>query len=230
MATDLHTFLFADLAGYTALTEVHGDDAAADIALDFCAELNRVLPDRAEDIKMLGDACLVRADAASGAVELGVALTGDVGARHGFPDVRVGLHTGGAVRRGDDWFGSAVNIAARIVAIAGPGDVLLTEAARQAAGDPPGVEFADLGLHELRHIPRPLRVFQVRRRGDREQWAVDPVCKMRVDLERRAATVTHDRVEYSFCSAGCAELFRAAPSRYVAATADRPRLGSAYFS
>lgn len=225
MGTDTsHTFLFADLAGYTALTEVHGDEAAADIALDFCAELNRVLPEGAEDIKMLGDACLVRADHAARAVELGVALVEGVGARHGFPDVRVGLHTGGAVRRGDDWFGSAVNIAARVVALAGPGDVLLTQAAREAAGGLPDVEFDDRGVHELRHLPRPLRVFGVRRSAEREsdRWAVDPVCRMRVDPAHRAATLRQAGVEYSFCSAGCAEEFMTAPARYGAAPAARP--------
>ena len=223
MGTDLHTFLFADLAGYTALTEVHGDEAAAEIALDFCAELNRLLPDGAEDIKMLGDACLVRADDAADAVAVGVALVGDVGARHGFPDVRVGLHTGGAVRRGDDWFGSGVNIAARIVALAGPGEVLLTQAARDAGGDPPGIEFADRGLYELRHIMRPLRVYKARRSGTAAAvtWLVDPVCHMRVDLARRGATVLHDDAEYSFCSPACAEKFKTAPARYIAAAAAR---------
>lgn len=225
MGTDApHTFLFADLAGYTALTEVHGDEAAADIALDFCGELNRLLPEGAEDIKMLGDACLVRADNAASAVELGVALVGDVGARHGFPDVRVGLHTGGAVRRGDDWFGSAVNIAARIVALAGPGQVLVTEAAREAAGEPRGVEFEDRGVHELRHIARPLRVFDARRSGsgERQRSVVDPVCRMHVDIVHRAASATHEGVEYSFCSARCAEQFWTAPARYVSAVAARP--------
>lgn len=75
---------------------MHGDNIAADTALAFCAQLNRLLPDGAEDIKMLGDACLVRADQAAHAVWLGSALVGWAEARHGIPGVRIGLHTGSA--------------------------------------------------------------------------------------------------------------------------------------
>lgn len=217
MAGRAHTFLFADLAGFTALTEAHGDERAADLALGFCAELNRHLPEGAEDLKMLGDACLVRADGAADGVALGIDLAEQIGARHGFPRVRVGMHTGTAARRGDDWFGSAVNLAARVAERAGPGEVLLTGATRKAAGELAGVAFTDRGEHELRHVSRPVHLFAAERPGTATggRWAVDPVCRMRVDVERRASAFVHGGVEYSFCSAECAAAFAQAPERYA---------------
>lgn len=218
MSAEEHTFVFADLAGFTALTEAHGDEHAADIALDFCAELNRLLPDDAEDLKMLGDACLLRVGDAAQAVRLGVRLTGALAPRHGFPDVRVGMHTGPAVRRGSDWFGSAVNTVARVAELAGPGDVLLTSATRAAAGSMPAVGLEDCGAQELRHIGEPVHVYRARSTAAAdhdERWVVDPVCRMRLDAEHAATSRTEDGTEYFFCSSLCAGRFVRSPERYL---------------
>ena len=161
---DEHTFLFADLAGFTALTEAHGDERAADIALEFCDSVNRLMPDDAEDLKMLGDACLLRIGRADDAVRLGLSLTARVAPRHGFPDVRVGMHTGSAVRRGSDWFGGTLNIAARVAELAGPSEVLLTSATLESAKSPGGIAFEDDGLHELRHVSSPVHLYRARTR------------------------------------------------------------------
>ena len=221
-----HTFVFADLAGFTALTEAHGDERAADIALEFCSELNQRLPDDAEDLKMLGDACLLRVGEASEAVELGLRLTGELARRHGFPDVRVGMHTGRAARRGADWFGSTINIAARVSQIAGPCDVLLTAATLEAARAPDGVVFEDCGTHELRHVTAPVCLYRARAQAidvRDEGWAIDPVCHMRVEIERAATSVEHDGIEFFFCSAACAGRFVRSPDRYARDAARRPR-------
>ena len=217
MTDEQHTFVFADLAGYTALTEAHGDELAAEIALEFCSAVNRHLPDEAEDIKMLGDACLLRIGEASEAVALGLQLTGEFANRHGFPDVRVGMHTGAAVRRGSDWFGSTVNVAARVAAIAGPGDVLLSSATWKAAAVCAGVIFEDRGTHELRHVSKPMHIYRARlesTHGGIERWAVDPVCHMRIETGRAAATIDHDGIRYLFCSDECAARFALSPSAY----------------
>ena len=211
-----HTFVFADLAGFTAVAEAHGDDRAADIAMEFCREINELLPDDAEDLKMLGDACLLRVGAAADAVGLGQQLTGELALRHGFPDVRVGMHTGNAVQRGDDWFGLTINIAARVAALAGPCDVLLTAATRAASDAPAGVLFEDLGEHELRHVIEPVRLFRVSAEptGQNERWVFDPVCQMRLDSQRAISSVVHDGTEVFFCSPSCAARFARSPERY----------------
>lgn len=218
MSRDEHTFVFADLAGFTALTEAHGDERAADIALEFCAEINRRLPEDADDLKMLGDACLLRVGDAAEAVELGLKLADELGGRHGLPDVRVAMHTGPAARRGDDWFGSTINIAARVAALAGPCDVLLTDATREAAGAVGGVVFEDRGLQELRHVAVPIQVFRARRANAAEandRWVVDPVCGMRLDVEQAAMSIDHDGAARFFCSAQCAGRFVRSPDRYL---------------
>lgn len=168
MSTAQHTFVFADLAGFTSLTEVLGDEHAADVALGFCGALNRVLPGDSEDLKMLGDACLLRVGSAADAVALGLRLTSEIAPRQGLPDVRVGMNTGSAVHRGGDWFGATLNIAARVAELAGPGDVLITAATRDAAGNPSGVVFEDRGTHALRHVTEPVQLYHAQPGGHAE--------------------------------------------------------------
>ena len=64
----LHTFLFADLAGFTALTEAHGDEHAADLVAEFCSRVRALLPEHdAEEVKAIGDALMLRTgDATAG--------------------------------------------------------------------------------------------------------------------------------------------------------------------
>jgi class 3 adenylate cyclase len=87
------TFLFADLAGYTALTEAHGDEFAAEAAANFFAAVRRLLPTYdAQEVKCIGDAVMLRVPEPGMAVELAVRLIREVGGRHGVLAVRVG-HT-----------------------------------------------------------------------------------------------------------------------------------------
>lgn len=136
------TFLFADLAGFTALTEAHGDEQAADTATEFCAAVRAMLEEfEAQELKSIGDAVLIRAPHPGEAVELGLRIVEEIGSRPGAPVIPVGMHTGTAVERSGDWFGAAVNVAARVAAIAGGGEVLLTDSTREAAGALGGVSL-----------------------------------------------------------------------------------------
>ena len=61
-----HTFLFADISGFTALTEAHGDEEAADLAGQFFADVRVLLGEHgAEEVKTLGDAVMIRCDSAA---------------------------------------------------------------------------------------------------------------------------------------------------------------------
>jgi class 3 adenylate cyclase len=130
------TFLFADIAGYTALTEAHGDEDAAELAHTFCRAVGEIASaEEGELVKTIGDAVMVRHTDPARAVALGLRAAGEVLAGHGFPTVRVGMHHGPALESEGDWFGSTVNLAARVAALAAGGEVLLTEAVREAAGE-----------------------------------------------------------------------------------------------
>jgi adenylate cyclase len=212
------TFVFADIAGYTALTEAHGDVDAADIAAGFCREMSEVARARGgELIKTIGDAVMLRHADPSDAVRLGMTAAHDVIAGHGFPAVRVGMHHGPALAREGDWFGSTVNLAARVAALAGGGEVLVTDAVREGAGEVEGVEFLSKGEHRMRNVPSPVPVFAaVRDQAVDVVHHLDPVCRMLVAEGREAGTCRHGDELFHFCSLGCAREFLRDPAAYTA--------------
>lgn len=153
----VHTFLFTDLVGYTALTEADGDDRAAEVALAFHEHVRGLLAAHgAEEIKTLGDGLMLRADDPARGVRLAVRIVDGLAATPGFPAVRVGVHTGPAVTRAGDWFGGTVNVASRLCTAAGGGEVLISAATAQAAGALAGIELGAQRRHWLRNITRPV--------------------------------------------------------------------------
>lgn len=218
-----HTFLFADLAGFTALTEAHGDEEAADLAGEFVDAIRAVLPEYGgEEVKCIGDAVMVHCRDAGQAVRLGVRAANELGARPGFPSVRVGINTGPAVERRGDWFGSTVNVAARVSGAAAGGEVLLTEATRLAAGSLVGVHLQPRGRRLLKNLAEPVQLHAAMAEAERSAagMPIDPVCRMAVDPDHSAGRLRHAGTEYFFCSLACASAFANDPGRYAGG---RPR-------
>lgn len=213
-----HTFLFADLAGFTALTEVHGDERAADFAGEFAAAVRSLLAEHgAEEIKSIGDALMVHCHEAAAALQLGLRVVHGVGSQDRFPIVRVGMHTGPAVARAGDWFGATVNTAARVSGMASGGEVLLTEATATAAGSVEGIEVRPRGREQLRNVAEPVLLYVAAYAGERSALGlpVDPVCRMAVDPANAVGALRYEGVELHFCSLECVRCFAAEPGRYA---------------
>ncbi len=216
--SDEATFMFADLAGFTAMTEAHGDEPAADLAEEFCRLVRGLLPTYgAEEIKVIGDAIMLRVPDAGGAVRLGLQIVCDVGVRHGAPAVRVGMHTGPAVQRSGDWYGATVNVAARVAGVAGGGEVLLTGKTRDEAGSLAGVVFTARGSQRFKNVGEPIAIHAAASDdpSSTREWPIDPVCRMAVDPSRCAGVLTHGERQYSFCSMTCIRAFAETPVRYT---------------
>jgi len=212
------TFVFADIAGYTALTEAHGDADAAELAATFCREISEVA--RACDgqvIKTIGDAVMVRHTDPSQAVMIGLTAANEVMAGHGFPAVRVGMHHGPAIEREGDWFGATVNLAARVAAVAAGGEVLVTASVKDGAHELEDVEFESRGEHRMRNVTRPVPVFAALHDSrTSEEHHIDPVCRMLVAEGREVGTLRHGDKRYCFCSLDCVGRFLRDPDAYTA--------------
>jgi adenylate cyclase len=210
------TFVFADIAGYTALTEAHGDADAAELAATFCREISELARSSGgELIKTIGDAVMVRHCDPAEAVGLGLMAAHEVIAGHGFPAVRVGMHHGPAIAREGDWFGATVNLAARVAGAAAGGEVLVTAAVRERVGELDGVEFESRGEQRMRNVVAPVPLFAaVRDDRSSETRHLDPVCRMLVTEGREAGSLRHEDTVYRFCSLDCARRFLSDPEAY----------------
>ena len=210
-------FLFADIAGYTALTEAHGDSDAAELAVTFCRELSGIAADRGgEVVKTIGDAVMLRHTDPTQGVELGLWAAHDVMAGHGFPEVRVGVHYGPAVSRNGDWFGATVNLAARVAAIAAGGEVLVTGAVRDHIAELTSARVEPRGEHAIRNVSAQVELFAVMPADERHEVRhLDPVCHMLVDESHEAGNLRHGGTVYRFCSLECAGRFARDPDAYA---------------
>jgi len=133
--------LFTDLVGFTEFNDDRGDDAALEVLEHQRTVVDAVLVEDsgARVVKELGDGLMIWFDSTADALRLSLDLRSAIEVARsddGFPlAVRMGLHHGEALARGDDLVGSMVNIAARVCDLAGPGELLVSEAAVNAAGD-----------------------------------------------------------------------------------------------
>ena len=125
------TIGFADLAGYTRLTEEAGEEQALDVVERFVDAVQVTLPSDARVIKTIGDAVMIVGTDASALVDWAVGFQELQEER---PLPRIGLHCGLALYRDGDYYGRAVNLAARVGARAAGGEVLCTQTVADAAG------------------------------------------------------------------------------------------------
>ncbi|MDQ4035800.1 MAG: ABC transporter substrate-binding protein [Chloroflexota bacterium] len=160
-------FLFADLRGYTGFVESHGAAAAASLLTRYRA-LAREAIGRfgGAEIKTEGDSFYVVFGSVSGAVRCGLALVAEAAAAsdaHPEEPIRigVGIHAGETVELDDGYVGSAVNIAARLCAQAGPGEVMVSETVRALTRTLLPVTFKSRGRRELKGISEPIELFAV---------------------------------------------------------------------
>ena len=166
------TFVFADLVGYTALTERRGDYSGARVAAEFCRMMTRLCREHdARYVKSMGDGAMIWAPNAGQAVALAARTVEEVGGRDDLLPVRVGAHTGHAVQRDGDWYGNAVNLAARLAREARPNEALVSESTQAAANGEHRDAFTLRGEVELRGLASPVVVWRLEPGGAGAQAA-----------------------------------------------------------
>jgi len=152
-----HTFLFADLVGFTALTEAEGDERAAAVGAALQTRVRAISAEHdAEVVKGMGDAAMVRCCDPKTAIRLALHLVDEVDSDLALPPIRIGVHSGPAVSHEGDWYGRAVNIASRLCSVAAGGEVLVSESTLSAAGRLPRVAVGERRLHWLKNVTEPV--------------------------------------------------------------------------
>jgi adenylate cyclase len=148
---------FADLAGYTRLTEEVGEEEALEVVERFVELVTETLPDDARVIKTIGDEVMVVGTDLAALVDWAVGFQALQTER---PLPRIGLHGGNVLYRDGDYYGRAVNLAARVAARAAGGEVLVTREVREAAGA--NLAFAHIGEVKLKGFDEATELFLAR--------------------------------------------------------------------
>jgi adenylate cyclase len=150
---------FADLTGYTSLAEEAGDTAAVDVSLALAQLVKEVAArHRGEVVKMLGDGVHFHFRDPHDAVRASLDIVRQVRPR-GLPPAHVGVNAGPMIYDEGDYFGRAVNVAARISAQAGADQVFVGEDLERAV-EPSGFALREVGVFELKGISRSITIFE----------------------------------------------------------------------
>lgn len=161
------TIFFSDIRGFTDYTEQFGDEAAYRILREHSATVRKQIEAfGGVVVKTQGDSFMVAFTTARGAIQCAIAIQRAIAEADQHQTgpriaVGIGINTGEPIQEGGDYFGSMVNLAARICAAAGPGQVLVAETTRFVAGRIESVEYVDRGLHELKGFPEAKRLVEV---------------------------------------------------------------------
>jgi adenylate cyclase len=153
---------FADLSGYTKLTEDAGDERAAQGSLSLAHFVTEVAAGhRGEVVKMLGDGVHFHFRDPADAVRASLEIVQRVEPR-GPPPAHIGINAGPMIYDQGDYFGRTVNIASRIAAEASANQVFVGEDVVRCVR-PIGFHMVEVGAFELKGIARPVMLYEARR-------------------------------------------------------------------
>ena len=153
------TIVFADLVGFVRFTEEAGEQEAVDLVETFVSSIEDSLPSSARVVKNIGDGVMIVGNDP-------VAVTDwAIGFQEGFERrsrPRIAVHHGPTLYRDGDYFGRNVNLAARVVARAQAGEVLVTEPVVRAVGTRTDLVFDPIGEVQLKGFREPTALYQAR--------------------------------------------------------------------
>jgi class 3 adenylate cyclase len=165
VASAVRAVLFTDICGSTELTQALGDDAATDMVRQHDVVVRKALDAHSgREVKHMGDGIMASFSSVSSAVKASMAIQADLIERNrdtDLPfDLRIGISAGEPVTEGEDLFGAAVQLAARLCSACGPGRIAVSVAVRELCLGK-GLRFDDAGLHELKGFAEPTQVYEV---------------------------------------------------------------------
>ena len=176
----LVAIMFADLAGYTSLTQ-RNERKALELLEEYRGITRQVLPKfHGREVKTIGDAFLVEFTSALEATQCAVELQLKMHERNlkgREADrllMRIGVHVGDIERKGSDILGDAVNIGSRVYAIAEPGGVCITRQVFDQVWNKLGNHISEVGKREVKNLDFPIEVFSIDL-----PWNEDPMAKVR---------------------------------------------------
>ena len=155
--------LFCDLKNFSSFAETHGDAAAIAATRRFAHVVSVERGEHGRVVKDLGDGAMLVYPEAGEAVTAWRRF-GAVMAEAGALALHGGMHQGVVVRREGDYFGGAVNLASRLLALAGSGELLATRAAVERTND--SDQWAPLGRRRLRGLHTEVDIYRLRPTAD----------------------------------------------------------------
>ena len=197
------SILIADLSGYTALTEMHGPETAADLIDQYVSHVDEALVGDCYIHERVGDEVMIISSSADNLAATAAILLNNIFDKAHFLQLHGGLHTGILLKRNNSFFGSSLNVASRIAAKASPGTFLCSDIFFNSLSDKNKIAFALKGRYEFKNVKNEMELYEFLLQSDKK-FFIDPVCRM---LVRNTGVPHPTNTELFFCSAECLNAF-----------------------
>jgi class 3 adenylate cyclase len=197
--------LMADLSGYSALTETHGSVTAADLIDKYISLAENCLVGDCILHQQTGDEIMFISDSSDVMLATAKQLAANTAKVEYFLQVHGGLHYGPVLKRGTNYFGSTVNLTARIAAKAVAGTFYCSAEFKNSITDKSICIFQPRGNHSLKNINEEKELFEL----DIDKMSanfIDPVCRMLI--LQPANAFRHPNEEIYFCSPQCLTVYK----------------------
>ncbi|RYE50791.1 MAG: adenylate/guanylate cyclase domain-containing protein [Sphingobacteriales bacterium] len=196
--------LMADLSGYTALTETHGSASAADLIDKYIRIAETCLVGDCRLHERNGDEIMIVSTSADSLLQTALLLGERAATEENFLQIHGGLHFGKVLKRGESYFGSPINLTARIAASATAETFCCSEEFIKALSDKSKYKMKSKGLQHFKNISAGKEVFEVSIKR-KTTFYIDSVCRML--LLNLNEAVQHPFEERYFCSSHCLHLY-----------------------
>ena len=198
--------LMADLTGYTALTETHGATSAADLIDKYLEIVKSSLVGDSELQERVGDEAMIVSSSADMLLSTAAQIMKRISKEENFLQVHGGLHYGPVLKRNNSYFGSTINLTARIAAKASSGTFWSSKEFVSHLTDISLFEFHSRGKHTFKNINGEKEIIELVNK-DLNRLAIDPVCRMLI-LDKSIAKQHPEQEELFFCSQTCLDIFK----------------------
>lgn len=195
----------ADLSGYTALTETHGSSVAADLIDKYIEIIKECLQGDCHFHERTGDEVMIVSSSVNDLLATAEMILKKTSNENNFLQVHGGLHYGKILERNNNYFGSTINVTARIVSKANPGTFWCSEEFVKAVPHKTTFRFLSKGSHSLKNITAEVKMFELRNEN-LSTVDIDPICRMLINKKENAITHHHENNLF-FCSENCLDIY-----------------------
>ncbi len=212
--------LMADLSGYSALTDVHGAAKAAYIIHKYLEIVNNSLKGSSHLHESVGDQVVIVSPDADDLFKTAIALQENTRRVYRFLPVHAGIHIGKLLEQNGHYYGSAINLTARIAAKAKGGKILCSVDFIHAVTGNENLGYKSYGYVRFKNIMEKIEVVELIQQSNQLQLMkyVDPVCYMQLDREDVQHSANHRGADFYFCSNDCLNIspfrFSTGPKAY----------------
>ena len=201
--------MMADLSGYTALTEIHGGEKAADMVQRYLQLVNQTLVGDSRLHERVGDQVVIVSSSAEQLAYTATFLFERVHEQERFLALHAGLHYGPVVQKDNAYFGSTINTAARIMSAAEKGKMLCSREFLEQLPANHAFVTSSKGLMQFKNLLQPVDLYELHCciKNISKTYVIDPVCHMLITAPEKAVQLSRQNDTLYFCSEKCRDMY-----------------------